>query len=172
MDEFFLALDDCLTAIEKVVGYVLKKVVFFFLILILLCLVASLVNAIVTPRIPRVSGLENAASRLGFQPTLDGLAEHINATIKPGMSREEVEQILGAIGTVRVKHDKIDEIDIERGIAARDYITLKIPDEISGFGQVPGTTITLIANYNAEGGLDCMNPLHLSDASPVYVCAP
>jgi hypothetical protein len=105
MDEFLLVLDDCLPAIEKIVGYVLKKVVFFFLVLLLLCLVASLVNAIITPRIPRVSGLETAASRLEFQPTLDGLAEYVNTTIKPGMSKEKVEQILEKIGTIQTdKH--------------------------------------------------------------------
>jgi hypothetical protein len=168
MDEFFMALDDCLTAIEKGVGYVLKKVVFFFLILILLYLTASLVNAIVTPHIPRISGLETAASRLGFHPSLDGLAEYINTSIRPGMSREEVEQILGEIGTIKVDRGEMDDSRHR----ACDNVTLTIPDEIPGLGYVSGTTLEMIACYDTEGGLDRMYPRYSSGGPDIDVSAP
>lgn len=169
MEDLLLAIDDCLTATGKFIGYLLKKVVFFFLILILLCLMASFVNRIAALYIPRVSGLETAASRLEFDPSLNGLAEYINTSIKPGMSQEEVEQILGKIGPIKVDRGEMDDSEHR----ACDNTTLTIPDEIPGLGYVSGTTLEMTACYDTKGGL---NRLY-SDYSPagdprIYVSAP
>jgi len=164
-----------LDAIAETIGDVSKKIVFWSLVILLICLAGCFVRGIAGAIIDsyRISGLESVASRLGFHPSIKGLAEYINATIEPGMTREEVEQALGKIGTLRVRPGEENESGSQYRPTVCDELVLKIPDEIPGLGKVPGTTFPrLVACYDARGGLVKMEPLHVSDAPPVSIYAP
>ena len=50
----------------------------------------------------RIRGVRQAASRIGSEPTMEGIAEHIRGTVKIGMSRHAVEQALGSIAPIKV----------------------------------------------------------------------
>lgn len=95
---------------------------------------------------------ENAARRLGVEPSFDGVVEYIKKSVKIGMSRGEVEQILGNVTPLRVERGELNE-DSRAGWGpiACDRIWLDLSVILTG-GPVP-----IIACYDEIGGLVKMN---------------
>jgi len=97
-----------------------------------------------------------AARRVGVEPTLAGLEGYIIKSVKPGMSREQVEQALSAIGPVEVKRGKLEDAGADWGPAACDKISLKLHPR--------GWQVwRIVACYDVEGKL-----VLLTSADPDY----
>ena len=150
--------------IASTVNRVLNKVVFSSLVLIFLCLVSCLGCMFIGPLIPfPPSALEVAAARLGFEPSSVGLAEYINTSIEPGMTGEEVEQILRDIGEVETLH-RGETRDSIWGPERCDVLLLEIP------GEMP---ISLGACYDVEGFLISMSSRpHKWNSDPLNIQIP
>ena len=97
-----------------------------------------------------------AARRVGVAPTLDGLAGYITKSVKPEMSREQVEKALDAIAPLDVKRGSLEDAGADWGPAACDRISLKLHPR--GWQVWP-----MIACYDAEGKL-----VLLKSADPDY----
>jgi hypothetical protein len=77
--------------------------------------------------------LERTAQRIGVEPTLDGIAGYINKSIEPGMSRDQVEEILSDIAPIEVKRGEPMDFDSGWGVGVTcDQITLKIGGPLFG----------------------------------------
>jgi hypothetical protein len=59
--------------------------------------------------------VEDAARKVGAEPTLNGLADHIAKSVQLGMSREQVEQTLNAMAPCTVVQGPQKDIDIGWG---------------------------------------------------------
>jgi hypothetical protein len=138
---------------------ILNRIVFSILVLILLCLGACLVATLISPLIHfPPSDLEIIASRLGFEPSINGLAEYINTSVKPGMTRSEVDQILSEIGEIECGERR------SFGMEVCDDLLLKIPGE---------RTIYLVACYGSGDTLVSMDaPPHDWNSNPPAIKIP
>jgi hypothetical protein len=91
--------------------------------------------------------LARAAENIGVEPTLQGIEGYIKDSVEPGMSKDEVEEILETIAPVEVKHG--EPLDYNPGWGAGgtcDHITLR-------FGPMPGYGWPMIACYDIHGEL-------------------
>lgn len=92
--------------------------------------------------------LKRTAQRIGVEPTLDGIAGYINESIEPGMSRNEVEEILSNIAPIEIKRGEPMNFDSGWGVGETcDQITLKIG------GSLPGGKWPMKAFYDSQGKL-------------------
>jgi hypothetical protein len=97
------------------------------------------------------ANLEQAAERLGVEPTIWGIEGYIKESIEPGMIREEVEEVLGTIAPIEVERG---ELVFAQHIAewepmACDRIVLKLAAPSL---PVPGRW-PVYACYDSQGGL-------------------
>jgi len=94
----------------------------------------------------------NTAQRLGFEPTLNGVAEYIQRSINTGMSRNKVEQVLSNIAPLEVERGELNK-DSRAGWGpiACDQIWLDLSALLTG-GPVP-----IHACYDKIGGLVAMD---------------
>ena len=110
-------------------------------------------------------GLERAAYRVGVDPSYEGLADYIVKSVEPGMTRDDVEEILGAIAPLRIMQGELDEDGFSSwGAIACDEIWI----DITPFPQ-HGWPIT--ACYNDKGQLVKMHSVG-SDLPPLDIYAP
>jgi hypothetical protein len=108
---------------------------------------------------------ENAAQRLGFEPTFNGVVEYIKRSVETEMTRSEVEQILSDIAPLRVERGEIEDIKSGWGPTACDHIWLDLSSILTG-GPVP-----IIACYDEMGRLVKMDFAE-PDAPPLDIYAP
>lgn len=100
----------------------------------------------------KVVEFENAASRLGFEPTFNGVVEYIKRSVKIGMTRSETEQILGDVAPLRVERGELDEDSTAGwGPMACDQIWLDLSATLTG------GPVLIFACYDEMGGLVKMN---------------
>lgn len=119
-------------------------------ILFLTCMFSSLAGC------NQETTIEQAARRVGVDPTLAGLEGYIVKSVKPGMSRQQVEQALSAMAPIDVKRGPLENIDGGWGPTACDDISLKL--------HPWGLQVWLIyACYDTEGKL-----VLLTSADPDY----
>jgi hypothetical protein len=159
VNEILLTIADMLSAVSDTVSKTLRKSIFLFWAFAALCLVTGLVYGLVDSLAPSES-VEAAASRLGFEPSFNGLADYINKSIKPGMTREEVERVLRNIGPLTAHRGRLEQIDSGWGPTACDDLVLHM-----------SWTIPLSTCYDTEDRLVLMQGTG-SDALPVIVYAP
>lgn len=92
-------------------------------------------------------GVERAARRVGVEPTLDGIATYIRASIEVGMSREEVEEALSAVAPLKVIRGTLDGgSSAGWGPIACDHVWLE-------FTPLPGHSSMISACYDNKGKL-------------------
>jgi hypothetical protein len=91
--------------------------------------------------------LEQAALRVGVEPTLKGIEGYIKDSVEPGISAGKVEETLRTIAPIEVKHG--EPLDYNPGWGAGgtcDHITLRL-------SPMPGYGWPMIACYDACGEL-------------------
>ncbi len=119
-------------------------------VLLCACLAISLVGC------HQETTIEQAARRVNVEPTMAGLAGYITKSVKPGMSREQVEQALSAMAPIEVKRGSLIDVGAAWGSAACDDISLKL--------HPMGLQVWLVyACYDTEGKL-----VNLKSADPDY----
>jgi hypothetical protein len=119
-------------------------------ILLCACLFISLVGC------HQETTVEQAARRVHVEPTMTGLAGYITQSVKPGMSREQVEQALNAMAPIEVKRGSLTDVGAEFDPSACDDISLML--------HPLGLQVWLIyACYDSAGKL-----VHLKSADPDY----
>lgn len=122
------------------------------LIVVSILLISCLLGGLICLGILRASNelarieVENAARRVGATPTLDGIGEYIVKSVKTGMSRDQVEKILGMIGPLDIQRGALEDLGLEGGPTACDEITLKL-------SRLPGNEWPMAACYDSKGGL-------------------
>jgi hypothetical protein len=135
-----------------------NRLVFILLLGVLLCSVLCLAIGVYNVYVysPHAwSGLRASASRLGFEPTYEGLALYISQEIEPGMSRGQVQQTLETIGTVRWKRESEEEELYPPGIAYCDSLVLELPtvNPVLLHRHRVDVAMPLLACYNTGGEL-------------------
>ena len=112
------------------------------------------------------ANIEQTAKRLGVEPTMWGIERYIVESIKPGMTRKEVEEILSVIAPIEVERGELEEGTAEWGPVACDNIILKLAAPLPVPGKWP-----MYACYDSQGGLVA---LHSSgdDLPPIAIYAP
>ncbi len=134
MHQTLLIIADILSAVSDIVSRSLKWVMILLSVgFILFCLVVCVASGMITPClcISAEPGLEATASRLEFEPSFKGLAEYINKTVKPEMTREEVAHILENIGPLTVRRGKLEQVDVGWGPTACDHLVLCVSETIT-----------------------------------------
>jgi len=109
---------------------------------------------------------EQTADSLGFEPTVNGVAEYMGQSIEIGMTRDEVELILSDIAPLSVEQGDLNaDSRAGWGPIACDRIWLDLGAVVTG-GPVP-----LVACYDAQGGLVAMDFAE-PDMTPLDISAP
>jgi hypothetical protein len=91
-------------------------------------------------------GVRRAADKVNVAPTIGGLAEYIVENIETGMTRSEVEQVLGTLAPVKVQRGPLTDGDLEYGPTPCDHIRLRLT-------LLPTHDWLMAACYDREGRL-------------------
>lgn len=125
-----------------------KKILAGIGILFLACVLGSLLGC-VAMRVANeawITGIKQAAVRVGVEPTLNGLEGYIVKSVKPGMSREQVEKALSAMAPLEIERGSLKDVGADWGPAACDKISLKL-------GPLSGQVWRITGCYDTEGKL-------------------
>ncbi len=90
--------------------------------------------------------VENAARRVGADPSIEGIGQYIVDSIDVGMSGYEVEQILGIIAPLDVERGSLKDTSSGWGTTRCDKISLKL-------SLLPGHVWRIIACYDTKDNL-------------------
>jgi hypothetical protein len=145
----------------------LKRALVGAVAVLLTCLLSCLAYGIVMRAVNQIwlVGVEHAAQRVGAAPTLNGIAEYIVVSVRVGMSREQVEQILRVIAPIEVVRGTPDKvIDPGWGPAICDELWLKLT-------PLPGHEWRMFACYNQAGELVLLKSAD-PDFPPLGISAP
>lgn len=132
-----------------------KAVLFAIGILLLTCCCCLVVPRTYTEL--RIRGVRQAASRIGVEPTMDGLAEYIRGAIGIGMSRLEVEQALNTIAPIKVaSRGSLNSLGSVDGLTACDELWLMLT-------PLPGHEWRISACYDEQDRLVYMESYEADD---------
>jgi len=133
-------------------------------IVLWLC-VLGLTSCVVTQTASRAeqARIEQAAHKVGVEPTIDGLAGYIVKSIDPGMSRDQVEQVLGVIAPFEVIRGKPRDTGRKWGPTTCDEISLEL-------GPLPNQRWRIFACYDNNGKLVSLKSAD-SDFPPLSIFA-
>lgn len=125
-------------------------------LLLLMCLFICLAVGLGmrTYQMQWIIGVERAARKVGVEPTMNGLAEYVQESVHPGMSREETEQALNRLGELTVLYGSLKDVGSGWGPVACDEIRLKL-------GPLPGHYWRIFACYDSGDEL-----VHMKSADP------
>jgi hypothetical protein len=120
-----------------------------FILIPLVLIVLLCVTLSILPAIDRAISIPLAANRVNVEPSEDAIKSYIKNKLKPGMSREDVNQVLDKLGPYTVyKGDPhgivVDEIVIKICIHPLNWFTLFVHYDV-----FPNVSLTSIEFYES-----------------------
>jgi hypothetical protein len=138
------------------IARILNQLIFTGVLAVLMCLLIYLLVGVIRLYFPdrSISGIAVAGRRLGFEPTMGGLADYISAELEPGMSRDEVESVLSSIGSVVVEQRNALTMPAQAGLLSCDNLSLPLTGQTTDGKPILMPAMPLAACYDGQGGLD------------------